>query len=563
MFSREAGHEARKRGAANRKADLDDIVVKTPPSSSKKSAMSRIFDTITSIGSGSRWRQKEGAENKSTDSGNEFSSSSRESSSDEDTPQSMRLRDTDFDIQVIGENKVEKPVTKRRVGRPRKIKSGVKTPAKRKRGRRTVKKKPDEDDNGIKDNTDMDNDDMNDNIEDDNMEKMINKIDQTMQDVERMEEDEEDEEPVEKPVEKPIATPKKTVRKRERPKKSASTTPKRKGKAPKSVSTPKRRGRPPKSKTNSTTKKRGRPPKTPKHETPSKRRKTNSAEPASIANRLKSRQSDEIVEELSAEEASSSFSPHKDDIRERMDDPKYASNMIGKSEERIADQFSVKVNQAEAKRPKKRGRKKRGPGGVVEFKYRRMPNNKSRIVTVDVIGQILSDFFSKKSISNASNLLTENSLDSKSSEKRFLRFLECYRSVVKDYFDSLVDLQLSNSMIISDLKVVNREKNRCREAIFDVRERKKECLIKLNGLRQEYYDASTKYDIHKAACNNLIQMEGDDPKSKGDDAITGKSLEAMIERRLSELSRSNPSSSELIGKLQMIRKEMEEIYKST
>lgn len=198
------------------------------------------------------------------------------------------------------------------------------------------------------------------------------------------------------------------------------------------------------------------------------------------------------------------------------DDDQQESNkvreFIDRSRKRVAKAHRSKVNKV-PKTQRKAGRPPAQQVGKVEFRYKRMPANKTRLITVDVIGQIIADYINKEELPTHK------------------RFLNHYRSALNGYFDSLIDLQLSNNMILHELSAVTRAKNQCRSAIFDVREQHQECQVKLNELRSKYVAASEEYALKSKTYRGLLSLE------EGTVAVDTNGLQRLNGRKVESVSR--------------------------
>lgn len=218
----------------------------------------------------------------------------------------------------------------------------------------------------------------------------------------------------------------------------------------------------------------------------------------------------------------------------------YTRMIYNESERRVKDFYGGKVAKAKATLPKKRGRKKKGE--LVEIRYRRMPSNKSKIITVDVIGQILSDYFSKRNIQKIN--FGENK-----HEKRLHKFVSLLRSDLDGYFDSLVDFQLSNDMLISEIDSYQRQKVQSRLGIFAAREERKQNSIQLNNLRHDYALLRRKYELRKEMCNNLIKLRGGNNVDGASDTSEADTLLGSVNFELSSIDENSTNGLDIFKKL--------------
>ncbi|VEU23930.1 DEKNAAC105170 [Brettanomyces naardenensis] len=528
MLSREARKEARKRGSARRTVELDDIVLEPPPIETERIVDDEIHQPV------GRGRPKRGANSVSISasagkvsskkvSTEILSSSSRESSDNEgSTPARYKLRGDDFDVVIVGEKKAETvDEVKPKRGRPRKVTPKKVTP-------KTTPKK----------------------VIPKATPKTIN----------------------------PKATPRKTnptatadnTPKRGRPKKAAQrATPRASSKTTPNI-TPKKAQ---KAIAKTTSSGRKRKVDIDVRESPVKKRKAPSSR--RINDEVEDQKSSKDVEPAerigSPEEPGSppSASPPSASPPSASPSPSFdGTSAFNKSRGRISKSYTKKVD-ARTFKSHKRGRRKEN-SRVVQIKYRRMPANKTKLITVDVIGQILSDCFSKKSLGKLSSKFQEEGVD----QKKFAKFLANYRSFINDYFDSLIDLQLSNNLILYDLSAVNREKNQCRLKIFDTREELNENNIKMTSIRQNYLQLRKRYDEKLKVYNKLLELQRLQRKEQGNGEDVGEStigsssqalgsstqsLMATVKYGLANLKKVSTPGYGLVDKLKAVNEQMEEI----
>ena len=228
-------------------------------------------------------------------------------------------------------------------------------------------------------------------------------------------------------------------------------------------------------------------------------------------------------------------------------DDKYAQTVYDGSKRRVKDIYSSKVTKAKSSVPKKRGRKKKGE--LVGIKYRRMPANKSKIITVDVIGQILSDYFRKRSIQKIEIL-------EKKHEKRLLKFVSSLRTCLNGYFDSLIDAQLSNDMLISEIDSYQRQKVQSRLGIFATREERKQNSTRLNNLRHDYAFLRRKYELRKEMCNSLIRLKGGDYMDGSSNKNEAESIIGAVNFELSSVEESATDGVDIIQKLRIVNSQI-------
>lgn len=125
----------------------------------------------------------------------------------------------------------------------------------------------------------------------------------------------------------------------------------------------------------------------------------------------------------------------------------------------------------------------------VRIKYRRVPHNRAKLMGLDILGQIIVDFFKSNELATMiGRKLVENS---KVKDKTLVRnqtrtFFKDYIQQITSYFTSLIDLKLTNQLLLTDLHKVNREKDEARSNVFATRNQRSELAIQLKDLREEF-----------------------------------------------------------------------------
>lgn len=140
----------------------------------------------------------------------------------------------------------------------------------------------------------------------------------------------------------------------------------------------------------------------------------------------------------------------------------------------------------------------------VKVKYKRIPKNRAKLIGLDIISQLIVDYFKSNELATViGKKLVENS---KSKDKSLVRnqtkaLFKDYIQRISSYFTSLIDLKLSNQLLMSDLQKVNREKDSVRSEVFSLREQRNQLGVQLKELREEFAQMRRDHE-HKV---NLIR----------------------------------------------------------
>ncbi|KAG7885823.1 hypothetical protein KL938_000855 [Ogataea parapolymorpha] len=125
--------------------------------------------------------------------------------------------------------------------------------------------------------------------------------------------------------------------------------------------------------------------------------------------------------------------------------------------------------------------KRRRTTGYLEIKYGRVPHNKTKLITLDVIKQALVD------------RLESNDVPAEAvgvQRKKAAQFLRNYKDYIDRHFSRLIDTYLTNNLILTELSELNKLKNEKRNRIYEIRQQRREVSMKLNSLRQKYLQKS-------------------------------------------------------------------------
>jgi hypothetical protein len=160
----------------------------------------------------------------------------------------------------------------------------------------------------------------------------------------------------------------------------------------------------------------------------------------------------------------------------------------------------------------------------IKVKYRRIPTNKMKLIYLDVISQMIKDYLHDKQILYKyinSVIEFEKNIKKKGKKKskkelekevriNSRRILNEYYSRIDDYFSSLIDIRLSNSLIKNDLDKINSEKNKLRLKIFNIRQERNLIGLEMNQIRNEFKTVQSKYIREEKLYKDLISLrEGD------------------------------------------------------
>ncbi|KAG7699694.1 hypothetical protein KL949_001090 [Ogataea haglerorum] len=125
--------------------------------------------------------------------------------------------------------------------------------------------------------------------------------------------------------------------------------------------------------------------------------------------------------------------------------------------------------------------KRRRSAGYLEIKYGRVPHNKTKLITLDVIKQALVDRLENSDIPEEAVGVQR---------KKTAQFLRNYKDLIDRHFSRLIDTYLTNNLILTELSELNKLKNEKRSRIYEIRQQRREISMELNSLRQKYLQKS-------------------------------------------------------------------------
>lgn len=255
---------------------------------------------------------------------------------------------------------------------------------------------------------------------------------------------------------------------------------------------------------------------------------------------------DEEVEEL-REEAESVSDLRKEGALPELPPPR----VVSEAEKRIVEKHRELADRRHQKRVEEQQTVRREAKQVknikrtaavraksIKIKYRRIPSNKARLIYTDVIAQVIKDYLRASSTVEkyVSDIIEElhDSSSTKGRKKRGPRkkkggaqtntdiaqraksVLKEYYERINEYFTSLIDLQLSNSLIRSDLERINAEKNKLRMQIFELRKERGAVGLEIKEARDEFRKLSSHFSLQDKHYKQLITLkEGGLPPKKG------------------------------------------------
>ncbi|KAH3668098.1 hypothetical protein OGAPHI_001852 [Ogataea philodendri] len=142
--------------------------------------------------------------------------------------------------------------------------------------------------------------------------------------------------------------------------------------------------------------------------------------------------------------------------------------------------------------------KRRRSGNYIEIKYGRLPRNKTKLVTLDVIKQVLVDHL-------GSSDAPEQAVGVQ--RKKLEQFLRSYADQIDAHFSRLIDTYLTNNLILTELGELNKLKNEKRSRIYEIRQQRREVAVKLNSLRRKYLEKTENHRRKMKIYKQLSSLE--------------------------------------------------------
>lgn len=205
----------------------------------------------------------------------------------------------------------------------------------------------------------------------------------------------------------------------------------------------------------------------------------------------------------------------------------------------------------------------------IKIKYRRIPSNRSRLIYVDVISQMIKDYLREgrivedfvdevvKAQKNERRKRGVKKQTEKEIKKIVNQIMKEYYFRIDEYFSSLIDLQLSNNLIKNDIGKINLEKNKLRMEIFNIRQEKNSVGLQLNEVRNEFKKLNREYANKDQLYKKMIELREDDSdKYNGSENGNGYNEAELFNRvnwKLDKLeNRGIKSRAQLLESLQHI-----------
>lgn len=148
-------------------------------------------------------------------------------------------------------------------------------------------------------------------------------------------------------------------------------------------------------------------------------------------------------------------------------------------------------------------RKTKRKSKSIKIKYRRVPSNKVKLIYIDVIKMMIQEYLKDKRI---------NEYLVKKFDERGKEMMREYIERIDDYFSTLIDLRLSNSLIKTDLDKIAAEKNKLRANIYDVRKERSDVGLELKSVRTEFKEVKDKLNSEEKLYKQLLSLKNGDEK---------------------------------------------------
>lgn len=230
---------------------------------------------------------------------------------------------------------------------------------------------------------------------------------------------------------------------------------------------------------------------------------------------------------------------HKQMVEERL-----SQRQLDNGSRKTSSKSAANINTSQEVSSVKHSQGIRKPAVVkskaIRIKYNRVPSNKTKLIYIDVIAQMVKDYIReqqhiekfietvktlqkeevkkrkaqmRRKSNKAKNLNEEDKLaeDSPSIIKRNCQnAIKEYYDRVNEYFSSIIDLQLSTSLIRNDLTKINAEKNSLRMEIFKIRQQRGEIGLEMKQTRNEIKHLTSEYSKKELLYKELLALKQDD-----------------------------------------------------
>lgn len=210
----------------------------------------------------------------------------------------------------------------------------------------------------------------------------------------------------------------------------------------------------------------------------------------------------------------------------------------------------------------------------IRIKYRRIPSNKAKLIYTDVISQMIKDYirnpntfdkYMSNIASTVKNTRSRKGRKGKSGSKKTMQIesmaiakqvLKEYYERVDEYFTSLIDLQLSNSLIKNDLDRINYEKNKLRLKIFELRKERSSVGLEIKQLRDEFQNLNIQFSSKNKLYKQLANLKSDEYPHENYNNVNNTQSEKIlmdeISYKLNRLKTHSESKSAIKGSLKLI-----------
>ena len=217
----------------------------------------------------------------------------------------------------------------------------------------------------------------------------------------------------------------------------------------------------------------------------------------------------------------------------------------------------------------------------IKIKYRRIPSNKARLIYTDVISQVIKDYLRapgtvEKYVSGVVGELHESTKKKKrgrkskkqqqaesSSDEEIKQSaraaLKEYYDRVNEYFTSLIDLQLSNSLIRSDLEKINAEKDKLRMQIFELRKERGVVGLEIKEVRDNFRRLNSHFSMQDKHYKQLTKLKEEGSFSKQGEVLSQDKLIDEINYRLDKYDNTPNTRASCLKSLRRINDLLSEL----
>lgn len=171
----------------------------------------------------------------------------------------------------------------------------------------------------------------------------------------------------------------------------------------------------------------------------------------------------------------------------------------------------------------------------IKMKYQRMPKQRYKLVTLDILSQIVQDYFKSNDLATQMGRilvadLEENRGKAKGGKKKtkseevpdksFIRsqiktLFKNYLSRLSSYFNSLIDTQLTIQLVKSDLQQVNIQKDEIRSKLALMQQDNSQLNHQLELLRDEVSHLRRNFSFGKGLVSSIEQVKHSSTENLG------------------------------------------------